>query len=67
MILQVRNMSPVSFQTLHRLECRGDIAGSTEIVAVQMQRMRQPQIVDDLGQPGHDRAGRDFLITGDRI
>ena len=46
--LQVRQVRAVPFQHLHRLERGGDVAGHAEVVAVQVQRVRQPELVDDL-------------------
>ena len=48
--LQVRHVGAAPFQHLHRLERRGDVARDAEVVAVQVQRMRQAQLVDDLRQ-----------------
>ena len=45
--LQVRHVRPVAFQDLHGFERGGDVARGAEVVAVQMQRMRQAQFVDD--------------------
>ena len=39
-----------------------DIAGHAEIVAVEMQRVRQAEIARRLGQRGHDATGRQAVM-----
>ena len=64
--LQVRHVGPMAFQHLHRLERGRDVAGRAEVVAVQVQRMRQPQVVDDLRQAGDDLRRRQLAVAFDR-
>ena len=60
-------MGPVALQDLHRLERRGDVAGHAQVVAVQVQRVRQAQLVDDAGQARDDLRRRHLAVAGDRL
>ena len=46
-VLQVGQVGPVAFEHLHRFQRRRDVARRAEVVAVQVQRVRQAQFVDD--------------------
>ena len=67
MKLQVRQVRPPPFQHLHRLDRRGDVAGDAEVVAVQVQRMRQLQVVHDLREAGNDLRGRQGRVALERL
>ncbi len=55
----------MSVQDPHRFERGRDVAGSAEIVAVQMERMRQLQVVDDFRQAGDDLRRRQRAVAFD--
>ena len=47
--LDVRDVAAVAFEGLHRFERRRPVAGHAQVVAVDVDRMRQPQFVGRLG------------------
>ena len=51
---------------LQRVERRGNVSRRTEIVAVQMHRVRQAELVANPSQLRHDRAGRQSAVAFDR-
>ena len=65
--LQVGHVGAVAFEHLHGFERGGDVARRAEVVAVQVQRVRQAQLIDDLGQAGDDLRRRDLAVAGDRL
>ena len=58
MELQVREVSAVPLQHLHRLDRRADVARRAEVVLMQVHRMRQPELVDDLRELRDDLRRR---------
>ena len=59
--LQVRQVRAVPFQDLHGFERGRDVARDAEVVAVEVERMRQPQLVDDPREAGDDLRRRHLL------
>src|SRR5262249_56615960 len=60
-VLEVGQVGAVALQHLHRLERRGVVARRPQVVAVQVQWVGQPQVVDDAGQRRDDQGGRDLV------
>ena len=54
MVLQVGHVGAMAFQHLHGLQGGWKLPGSTEVVAVQVQRVRQAEVIDDLARLRHD-------------
>ncbi len=64
-VLRVGNMSALSFQVLQGLHRRRDVSGGAQVIAVQVHRMRQPQVIANSGQLRDDAAGRQLAVAFD--
>ena len=60
--LDVRDVAAVAFEGLHRFERRRPVAGHAEVVAVDVHRVRQPQLVGRLGDAADDLPRRDVEV-----
>ena len=60
-------MGAVALQDLHRLQRRLEVAGRAQVVAVQVQRVRQAQVVHDAGQGRDDLRRRHLAVAGNRL
>ena len=66
-VLEVRHVGAVALQHLHRFEGGGVVARRAEVVAVQVNRVRQRELVRDVGERLDDLGGRDGLVAGHHI
>src|SRR5438093_9569234 len=65
--LEMGQVGSVSFQDLHGFERRGEVARGAEVVAMEMERMRQMQIIDDRRQAGNDFCRCYLMVTFHRL
>ena len=66
MELQMREVRSMALQHLHRLDRRLEVAGDAEVVAVQVDRMRQMEIVGDGREVRDDHRRRHPVVAFDR-
>ena len=67
MELQVGHVGPVAFQHFHSFQGGGDVARGAQVVAVQVQRVRQAHLIDHPGQAGNDRGGGRLAVAVDGL
>ena len=67
MKLQVREVRAMALQHPHRFDRRGDVARHAEVVLMQVHRMRQSELIDDLRELRDDLRRRDALVAFDRL
>ncbi len=60
-------MRATAFEQLHRFKRRLDIARDTQIVAVEMDRVRQPDFVHDFREARDDLGWRELVVAVDRL
>ena len=65
--LDVGQMPAMALQELHRLERGRPVAGQAEVVGVDVHRVRQPQLVDGLGDRLDDLPRRHSEVIDDRV
>ncbi len=65
--LEVRQVRAPPLQDLHRLDGGRRVARHPQVVRVEVQGVRQPEAVDDLGQRRDDLRGRDVPVALDRV
>ena len=61
--LDVRQVAAVAFERLHRFERRRPVAGHAEVVAVDVDRVRQAEFVGRLGDAADDLPRRDVEVV----
>src|SRR6516165_8856028 len=61
--LKMRHVSTMPIQNLHGFDRGGDISGSSEVVAMDMQGMRQVQFIDNLRETADDLSSGYFGIA----
>jgi hypothetical protein len=66
MELEMREVGAAPLQNLHGFERRGHISRVAKVVAVKVERVWQPEVVDDLREAGDDRGRRQLLVALDR-
>src|SRR5438874_3660547 len=67
MILEVSQVSPVAFEHFHGFQSRTDISRRAEIIAMEMNWMRQLQFINDAGELGNNDGRCHLVVAGHRV
>src|ERR1700722_2281359 len=65
--LDVRQMPAVAFERFHRLQRRGPVPWNSQVVAVNVDRMRQTEFARGLRNSLNDLSGRDIEMGNDVV
>ena len=65
MILRMRDVSAMTFEVFERIQSGADVSGSSQVVAVQMQRMGQVELMTHASQRRDDMAGSQRTVAFD--